>query len=98
MTLAQSTAGEVTRLTAVEMARRIASGELSAQEAVEAHVRRLESVNRRLNALVVPLFKQARAAARAADSARERGEPLGALHGVPVTIKEMFDVAGTPTT
>jgi fatty acid amide hydrolase len=88
----------LTGLTASEMAREIAAGNLSSQEVVEAHIRRIEGVNARLNAVVVPLFEQARAAARAADAARERGEPLGPLHGVPVTVKELFDVAGTPTT
>jgi fatty acid amide hydrolase len=76
----------------------IARGELSAREVLEAHVRRIEAVNPRLNAVVVPLFDQARAAAKEADEARERGKPLGPLHGVPITIKEMLDVAGTPTT
>jgi fatty acid amide hydrolase len=89
---------DLTFLTAAELARRIACGELSAVEAVEAHIRRCEAVHARLNALVVPLFDEARAAARAADARRGRGEPLGPLHGVPVTIKELFDVAGTPTT
>src|SRR5262249_21669240 len=57
-----------------------------------------EEVQPRINAVAVPLFDHARTEAKAADAARERGEPLGPLHGVPVTIKEMFDVAGTPTT
>jgi fatty acid amide hydrolase len=83
---------------AAELARRIAAGDLSAAEVVEAHIRRIEAVNPRLNALVVPLFDQARKEARTADAARASGKPLGPLHGVPVTIKEMFDVAGTATT
>ncbi|GIV89781.1 MAG: hypothetical protein KatS3mg055_2299 [Chloroflexus sp.] len=60
--------------------------------------RRIEAVNPQLNAVVFPLFEQARQAADAADSARRRGEPLGPLHGVPITIKEQFLVQGTPTT
>jgi fatty acid amide hydrolase len=98
MPLAQSRDLAITRLGAGELRDRIASGELSAAEVVEAHIRRIEAVNPRLNAVVVPLFDQARTQAQAADAARQRGEPLGPLHGVPVTIKEMFDVAGTPTT
>jgi fatty acid amide hydrolase len=94
----QSRDVEITRLAAGELRERIAAGALSAAEVVEAHIRRIEAVNPRLNALVVPLFDQARSQAKAADAGRERGEPLGPLHGVPVTIKEMFDVAGTPTT
>jgi fatty acid amide hydrolase len=91
-------AAEVLDLGALELRDRIARGELSCREVVEAFVRRIEATHARLNAVVVPLFEQAREQARAADEARERGEPLGPLHGVPVTVKEMFDVAGTPTT
>jgi fatty acid amide hydrolase len=98
MTLSPGTVGDVTRLTAGEIARRVSCADLSAQDVVEAFIGGIERVNDRLNALVVPLFEQARAAARAADATCDRGEALGPLHGVPVTIKEMFDVAGTPTT
>ena len=80
------------------IARRIASGDLSAREVVEEHVRRIEEVNPRLNAVVVPLFERALGEADDADAARSRGEPLGPLHGVPITIKEQFLVAGTPAT
>jgi fatty acid amide hydrolase len=83
---------------ASELARLIARGELSAREAVEAHVRRIEEVNGRLNALVVPRFDEAVAEADAADAARSRGAALGSLHGVPVTIKECIDLAGHPST
>lgn len=84
--------------TATELARLIRRGELSASEVVDAHIRRIEAVNPTLNAVVVPLFDAARRAAQAADEAAARGQWQGPLHGVPVTIKEMFDVAGTPTT
>jgi fatty acid amide hydrolase len=80
------------------IAKQIASGDLSAREVVEEHIRRIEEVNPRLNAVVVPLFDRARTEAAAADATRSRGEPLGPLHGVPITIKEQFLVAGTPTT
>src|SRR5262245_4872996 len=89
---------ELTYLPAYELRERVARGDVSAAEVVDAHVRRTQATHGRLNAVVVPLFEQARAQARAADAARERGEVLGPLHGVPVTIKEMFDVADTPTT
>jgi fatty acid amide hydrolase len=88
----------LTRLSAVELARRIAHGEVSASEAVEAHIARIEEVNGQLNAVVVKRYDEARAEARAADEQRARGEPLGPLHGVPITIKEAFDLAGTPAT
>jgi fatty acid amide hydrolase len=89
---------EITTLTATELAARIADGGFSSSEVVDAHIRRIEAVNPRLNAVVVPLFDQARAEADAADRARRTGRQLGPLHGVPITVKEMFDVAGTPTT
>src|SRR5262249_7639126 len=88
----------LTRLSASELARRIAAGRLSSQEVVEAHIRRIEVVNPRLNAVVVPLFEQARAQASRADRLREQGTLLGPLHGVPITLKEQFMVSGTPTT
>jgi fatty acid amide hydrolase len=65
---------------------------------VDAHIRRIEEVNSRINAVVIPLFEQAREEARAADAAQRRGDPLGPLHGVPITIKEQFLVKDTATT
>ncbi|HET7869058.1 MAG TPA: amidase family protein [Actinomycetota bacterium] len=81
-----------------EIARLIAAGEVSALELLQAHVERIEAVNPRLNAVVLPLFEEALARAAEADAARSRGDLLGRLHGVPVTVKESFDVTGTPTT
>jgi len=98
MATPRRTLGQISDLSAAELARQIAAGAISAREAVEAHIGRIEAVNPGLNALVVRLFDDARAQAAAADAARARGERLGPLHGVPVTIKESFDVAGTPTT
>src|SRR4051794_31242156 len=94
----QSSQDQVTWLGAGELAAQIRAGKLSSRDAVEAHIRRIEEVNPRLNALVVELFDQARAAALAADEAQARGEHLGPLHGVPITLKEEFAVEGTPST
>ena len=76
----------------------IASGDISAREVVEAHIARIEEVNPALNALVVERFEAARLEADAADHARSDGQPLGPLHGLPITIKEQFNVTGLPTT
>jgi len=57
------------------------------QGVIEAYIGRIEFVNPRLNALVVPLFERARHEAAAADVARDRGMPLGLLYGVPFTVK-----------
>jgi amidase len=79
---------------AVETAGAIKSGRASAEGVVAAHVERMHAVNPGLNAVVVDLSDQALAAARAADRAQAAGEMLGALHGVPVTIKINVDVEG----
>lgn len=88
----------LTQLSATELAARIARGEISALDAVEAAIARIEQVNTALNAVVVKRYDAARAEARAADERRARGEPLPPLHGVPITVKECLDVAGTPST
>ena len=89
---------ELPAMGAAEIARRIAAGDLSCGQVVEAHIQSIELVNPRLGALAVPLFERARDEALAADVARDRGVPLGRLHGVPFTVKEFFAAAGTATT
>jgi fatty acid amide hydrolase len=88
----------ITDLSASELAQKIKAGHLSSQEVVEPHIRRIEAVNPQLNALVIPLFEEARTQAVEADNARSRGDSLGPLHGVPLTIKEQYRVKGTQTT
>lgn len=90
---------ELLDLGAVEMARGIREGRWTSQELVEAHIERILKVNPVLNAIAIPLFEEAREAAKAADlQIKEAGTELGPLHGVPVTIKESLDVACTPST
>src|SRR5260221_12396117 len=98
MGMSMSDGEELTRLSARALAARIASGDVSAVEAVEAHIARIEAVNPRLNAVVVTRYAAAREEARAADQRRATGEPLPPPHGVPVTIKESLALAGTPST
>lgn len=88
----------LTRLGAAELASSIAAGDVSARETVDAHIERIEEVDGQLNAVVLRRFDAARREAEDADAARRRGEQLGPLHGVPVTIKDQFHVAGLPTT
>lgn len=83
---------------ATELARRIRSRELSARDALEYFIDRVERLNPAINAVVVRDFEQARAAASAADAALAGGSAVGPLHGVPMTIKESFQLRGTPTT
>ena len=64
----------------------------------QAFIARIEAVDPQLNAVVVRLSDDALRTARIRDEASARGEPLGPLHGVPLTVKECFHVAGTPST
>ncbi len=82
---------------AVVLVARIRAREVSALEVVEAHIRRIEAVNPALNAIVTTDFDRARSDARAADERLARGEDAGALHGVPVTIKDAINTAGLQT-
>ncbi|MEP7116151.1 MAG: amidase [Acidobacteriota bacterium] len=89
---------DIWRWDATHMARAIARHEVSSRETVEACLARLEEVNPRLNAVTVIRASDARAAADRADAAVARGDALGPLHGVPVSIKENIDQAGCATT
>src|SRR4051812_47750971 len=80
------------------LARAIRDGQASSREVVEAHLARIAARNGELSAVRVVLADEALAAADEADRARSSGAALGPLHGVPVTVKENIDVAGTATT
>jgi amidase len=85
--------------TATSLARAIRNGKLTSREATEAHLERITRLNGPINALVVVDSAGALKAAGAADrAAAKKGAKLGPLHGVPITIKEAFDVAGLRTT
>ena len=79
------------------LAKGIAARDFSAEEVLDAVLRRIDALNPHLNAIVSDTRESARAAARAADEAVAQGAELGPLHGVPVTIKENVDVEGEPT-
>ncbi|MEY4266525.1 MAG: Acylamidase [Pseudomonadota bacterium] len=89
---------ELWKLSATDLAGRIARREVSAREATDHVLSRIEVANRQVNALATVLGDSAREAADAADAAQARGEPIGALHGVPVTIKINVDVRDQATT
>ena len=90
--------GEIWRNNATGLAGMIAAGDVSSLEVVDSHLDRIEEVNGWLNAVTRVLADEARVAAKDADKAVAAGDELGPLHGVPCTIKENVDVAGTPTT
>ncbi|HUI16940.1 MAG TPA: amidase [Alphaproteobacteria bacterium] len=71
---------------------------LGCLELLEHYLARVERHNPRLNAIIATDLPAARKRARAADRALAKGEVWGPLHGVPMTIKESFDVVGMPTT
>lgn len=83
---------------AAELAALVATGTVSAREVLEAHVARVEAVDPVLNAVTWRMYEPAREQATRADEAVARGDELGPLHGVPVSIKDQFEVVGTPST
>jgi amidase len=85
-------------LGAAELVRTIRSREVTSVAVVQAHLDRIAALNPTVNAVTVVLAEQALLAANEADAALERGEVTGALHGVPFTVKENIDVAGSATT
>ena len=89
---------ELLFLPAHRLAALVRSREVSARELLGAHLAQVARHNPRLNALVTLDEERARARALAADEALARGESWGALHGVPITIKDSFNTAGVRTT
>jgi amidase len=67
-------------------------------ELLNLYLERVSRLNARINAIVVLDDKRARQRARQADRAAAKGDWWGPLHGVPMTVKESFDVEGLPTT
>ncbi|MSP31590.1 MAG: amidase [Pseudolabrys sp.] len=88
---------ELWKWDAIDLAHAIAARTISSREAVAACLARLDAVNPILNAVVDILSESALVAADGADRAVAKGDVLGPLHGVPVTIKENVDQLGTAT-
>jgi amidase len=86
------------RWNALDLSRAIRNGDVSSREAVQSCLDRAQALNPVFNPLTEIYAGQALRAADAADSAVRGKQPLGALHGVPVTIKANADLAGTATT
>ncbi len=83
---------------ATELRRLIDSHQVSCVELTELFYRRIAEFNPKLNAYLALCPEQALAAAEAAQSATQRGESLGQLHGIPVSIKDLEMTKGIPTT
>ena len=80
---------------ATRLAARVRSGEISARDLLEHYIARVERLDGPINAVVVRDFERARARAAKLDNQPDRSAPL---FGVPMTVKESFDIAGLPTT
>ncbi len=76
---------------AATLAARIRRKEVSPVEVVESAIARIEAHNAKINALIIFGFDEARKAAKAAEAAIMRGDAVGALHGVPIAMKDCFD-------
>ncbi len=87
---------ELLRLDATDMLTALAAKRISAVELLEAELKRHEKTHGALNAVVATDFERARAQALAADDLRAKGETVGLLAGLPMTIKDTFDVVGMP--
>ena len=85
-------------MSATKLAQWLREGRLSAREAVQLHIARIEAVNPTINAVVARCFERALREADAADEARAAGRSLGPLHGVPMTVKDSFDTEGVVST
>ena len=89
---------ELAFLDAVSLAKKIKQKEISSVEMLNHYVERMEKYNPEINAIIVTQLDKARARAQAADNALAKGEDWGPLHGLPMTVKESFDIEGLPTT
>jgi amidase len=83
---------------ATDLARAIRGRDISAREATQSALDRVHAINPKLNAIVDLMADEALAAADRADAATKRGDALGPLHGVPMTLKINVDFAGRATT
>jgi amidase len=84
--------------TAKQLAAAIRKKKIGCLELLDLYLKRVEAHNPELNAIIASDIEGARKRAKAADKAVKAGKKLGPLHGVPMTIKESFDVTGFPTT
>ena len=95
---AQAKDSSICFLSTVEMARLIRTKKLSAREALAAHLKQIELVNPRVNAIVTLVPEMAFEAAAKADEMQARKETLGPLHGLPVAHKDLMETRGIRTT
>lgn len=85
-------------MSTVEMAALIRARKLSAREALDAHLKQIERVNPKVNAIVTLVAEMAADAAAKADEMQAQKQNLGPLHGLPVAHKDLFETRGIRTT
>jgi amidase len=89
---------DVALLPAGELLRRLGERLISSRELLDLYLKRIETLDPKINSVVTLDAERARKRADEADAARARGESWGALHGLPMTIKDVFEVSGVRTT
>lgn len=89
---------DLTWSTTTELAAALGAGQVSAREALDAHVAQCEAVNPAINVVVTTDIEQAQSRAAEIDDARAAGADLGPLAGVPMTVKDSLMTAGVRTT
>ena len=89
---------DINFMTAVELAQRIRSKDVSCVEVMQAHLAQIDRVNPKVNAIVTYHSKQALEGAKAADDTLQRDNDVSVLHGLPVAHKDLVDTAGVRTT
>ena len=89
---------ELAFMSATDLATRVRQKEISSVELTQYFIDRIERIDADVNAVVVRDFDRAMSTARSADNAQANGQALGPFHGLPMTVKESYDIAGLPTT
>ena len=83
---------------AVDLSGLIKKKKIGSEELLDLYLKRIDKYNPRINAVIATDIPNARKRAKAADSALMKGDDWGPLHGLPITIKDSFDLAGMPAT
>ena len=89
---------EIYQLSATDLAKKIKSKEVSSKELTQMYIDRIEKLDGDINSVVIRMFERAIQDAEKADIALSKGEDLGPLHGIPMTIKESYAIEDQKTT
>ena len=89
---------DVALLSTLEQAGLIRRGEISSRELTEHFIERIERLDGEINSVITRDFETATAESDAADAAQQKGEPMGLLHGVPITVKDALQTKNLKST